>query len=160
MIAHSREAYQPTSIMRWDRGIFHGSSILRFIHSFAGEFPDFFLWQASPFFFGSTLNFLHTKSSFWSVEFVVLNPNFWGLEWLRIHSWLITSPFWLLKYGAMTVHTVYPCSFYSYLLKAMDELKRKFEVPGPSSYCQWRKITMHMYIITYIYIYTYTIIYI
>ena len=25
MIAHSRETYQPTSIMRWDRGIFNGS---------------------------------------------------------------------------------------------------------------------------------------
>ena len=25
MITHSRETYQPTSIMRWDRGIFNGS---------------------------------------------------------------------------------------------------------------------------------------
>ena len=25
-LAHSRETYQPTSIMRWDRGIFNGSS--------------------------------------------------------------------------------------------------------------------------------------
>ena len=24
---HSREAYQPTSIMRWDRGIFNGSAV-------------------------------------------------------------------------------------------------------------------------------------
>ena len=28
MIAHSRETYQPTSIMRWDRGIFNGSDDL------------------------------------------------------------------------------------------------------------------------------------
>ena len=27
MITHSRETYQPTSIMRWDRGIFHGSCV-------------------------------------------------------------------------------------------------------------------------------------
>ena len=27
MITHSRETYQPTSIMRWDRGIFNGSCI-------------------------------------------------------------------------------------------------------------------------------------
>ena len=26
MITHSRETYQPTSIMRWDRGIFNGSN--------------------------------------------------------------------------------------------------------------------------------------
>jgi len=26
MITHNRETYQPTSIMRWDRGIFNGSS--------------------------------------------------------------------------------------------------------------------------------------
>ena len=25
MITHGRETYQPTSIMRWDRGIFNGS---------------------------------------------------------------------------------------------------------------------------------------
>ena len=25
MITHSRETYQPTSIVRWDRGIFNGS---------------------------------------------------------------------------------------------------------------------------------------
>ena len=25
MITHSRETYQPTSTMRWDRGIFNGS---------------------------------------------------------------------------------------------------------------------------------------
>ena len=28
MIAHSRETYQPTSIMRWDRGIFNGSDMV------------------------------------------------------------------------------------------------------------------------------------
>ena len=28
MITHSRETYQPTSIMRWDRGIFNGSDDL------------------------------------------------------------------------------------------------------------------------------------
>ena len=27
MITHSRETYQPTSIMRWDRGIFNGSHV-------------------------------------------------------------------------------------------------------------------------------------
>ena len=29
MITHSRETYQPTSIMRWDRGIFNGSIVLQ-----------------------------------------------------------------------------------------------------------------------------------
>ena len=27
MITHGRETYQPTSIMRWDRGIFNGSYV-------------------------------------------------------------------------------------------------------------------------------------
>ena len=30
-ITHSRETYQPTSIMRWDRGIFNGSDDLRWL---------------------------------------------------------------------------------------------------------------------------------
>ena len=33
MITHSRETYQPTSIMRWDRGIFNGSLVSGLIYT-------------------------------------------------------------------------------------------------------------------------------
>ena len=36
MIAHSRETYQQTSIMRWDRGILNGSNKVVSLVTFSG----------------------------------------------------------------------------------------------------------------------------
>jgi len=41
MITHSRETYQPTSIMRWDRGIFNGSTGWWFQTFSMNEIVDF-----------------------------------------------------------------------------------------------------------------------
>ena len=43
MITHGRETYQPTSIMRWDRGIFNGSgewNLMPFTHLYTIDVPN------------------------------------------------------------------------------------------------------------------------
>ena len=65
MITHSRETYQPTSIMRWDSGIFNGSYI--FI-SFPRHFVDWdscppnFMWPSLT----SPLTSISPESHLWS----------------------------------------------------------------------------------------------
>ena len=43
MITHGRESYQPTSTMRWDRGIFNGSgewNLMPFTHLYTTDVPN------------------------------------------------------------------------------------------------------------------------